>query len=65
LNEQRESDDAASPRVVHEHNLRRRTFDMMTHMGSIISIPNEAKLLKANTMMLELYISIKDRKKRS
>lgn len=33
-------------------------------MGSIVSIPDEAKLLKANTLMLELYVSILDRKRK-
>ena len=28
---------------------------------TVIQIPDEAKLLKANTMMLELYVQIKDR----
>ena len=31
-------------------------------MGSVVSIPNEAKLLKANTLMIELYVFIQDRK---
>ncbi len=34
-------------------------------MVSVLSIPNEAKLLKANTLMLELFIFIQDRKNKN
>jgi hypothetical protein len=36
----------------------KNTVNQLTKMGSVVSIPDEAKLLKANTLLLELFVSI-------